>query len=148
MKGINDSEDEAERRHRVAESKIMGALIEDIERIRKQSLIHSIITRLTLLYRLIGDFFPTVKAMGKKEGPLTPAPIYTLEQTNSLIRTYNSIIEDIYMNLKKKDSYVNELKKFELEEQEKYSINEAAKTLYIMSMNILQIMGYMLRWKK
>ena len=67
MKGVNDSEDEAERRRRVAESKIMGALIEDIERIRKQPLIHSLITRLTLLYRLIGDFFPTVKAMGKRK---------------------------------------------------------------------------------
>ena len=83
--------------------------------------------------------------MGKRVNPLTTiAPSFTVEQTNFLIRTYNSIIEDVHSHLRKKDSYIDSFST--LEELDKPTINEVAKTLFIMGTNILQLLSYMIRW--
>jgi hypothetical protein len=144
MRG-NDGEDEVERRRKIAEEKMMGAFIELVEKIRKKPVARSIAFRLLFLSQAIYDFQQTVKAMGSSVDPITtPAPIFTKEQTNFLIKTYNSIIKDIHAHLAKKDSYVTEFSYFK--ELNKPTINEVAKTLFMMGTNILQILSYMLRW--
>jgi hypothetical protein len=147
MKRIDDSESEAERRRKVAEEKMMGAFIEFVERIRKQPVACSIAFRLIFLYQSIYEFQQTVKAMGSSVDPTrTLAPPFTKEQTNFLIRTYNSIIKDLHSHLAKKDSYVTEFSAFE--ELDEPIINEVAKILFMMGTNISQILSYMVRWTK
>jgi len=137
---------EAERRRKIAEEKMWGAIIENIERIRKRPVAFSIISRLYLFYQYINEFLKVVKAVERKVDPLrTPAPSFTKEQTNLLIETYNSIIEDIHSHFRKKDAYI---KKFStLEKLDTPTINDIAKTLYLMGINSSQIMCYMIRWK-
>jgi len=137
---------EAERRRKVAEEKMWGAIIENIERMRKRPLAFSIISRLYLLYQNLNEFLKVVKAMGGEVDPLrTLAPSFTKEQTNLLIKIYNSIIEDLHSHFRKKDSYVEKFST--LEELDMPTINDIAKTLYLMAINTSQIMCYMIRWK-
>lgn len=84
--------------------------------------------------------------MGREIDPLiTPAPFFIKEQTNLLIKIYNSIIEDIHSHFRKKDAYI---KKFStLKELDTPTINDIVKTLYLMGINPSQIMCYMIRWK-
>ena len=139
------SDNELERRRKVAEEKIWGLLIESIEKSRKKHIARSIALRLFFLYESVRKFQETVRTMGKRVNPLTTtAPSFTVEQTNFLIRTYNSIIEDIHSHLRKKDSYIDSFST--LEELDKPTINEVAKTLFIMGTNILQLLSYMIRW--
>jgi len=101
------SEDESERRRKVANEKMWGAIIETTERMRKAPVTQSIMFRFYLLYQSIDEFQKTVKTMGREVDPLrTIAPSFTKEQTNFLIRTYNNILEDLHSHLEKKDSYV------------------------------------------
>jgi len=145
MKKPNTTEKEIERRLRVAEEKIAGAIIELIERARMKPITRSIILRLFFLYKSVYGFQNTVKLMGKKGDPLeTTAPIFTQEQANFLIDIYNDIIDDIHSHFKKKDSYVEKLPKFE--KLDEPTINQVAKTLFMMGMYILQAMSYMIRW--
>lgn len=138
-------ENEVERRRKVAEEKMMGAFIELVEKMRKKPVARSIAFRLLFLYQSIYDFEQTVKAMGSSVDPIrTLAPPFTREQTNFLIRTYNSIIKDFHSHLAKKDSYVTEFSPFE--DLNEPTINEVAKTLFMMGTNISQILSYMLRW--
>ena len=107
MNRVNESEGELKRRRKVAMEKIMGAIIESIERVRKHPLVHSIAFRLLSLYQSIYMFSLTVKKMGSIVDPLrVKTPSFTVEQVNLLIETYNSIIRDIHSHLAKKDSYV------------------------------------------
>jgi len=144
MSGSDDSIDEAERRRKVAEQKVWGAAIEAIDRMRKQPVAYSIILRLWSLYNSINDLLNTAKIIGKNTDPASIAPTFTTEQTNFLISTYNSIIEDIHSNLRKKDPYVTKFSAFKLLHEP--TINDVVKTLFMMETNALQIMSYMLRW--
>lgn len=119
---------EAERRRKLAEEKAMGALIEALERMRKQPVARSIMLRLYFLYMTLHDFSQIVKAMGMNFDPIrTQAPSFTKEQTNLLIKTYNSIIEDLRTHLRAKDSYVNEFST--LNELDEPTINDVAKNI-------------------
>jgi len=146
----NNLEHEVERRRRVAEVKAWGAVIEAIERARKHPTIFSIMLRLLALDKGVREFQEIVKAMGaelvkKGDDPLkTPAPIFTTQQINVYIETYNDIIEDIHSHLRKKNHYVTKFTP--LEKLNKPTLNDVVKTFFIMGMNILQIMGYMVRW--
>jgi hypothetical protein len=144
MSAPDDSIDEAERRRKVAEQKMWGATIEAIDRMRKQPLAHSIILRLWALYNSINELLNTAKVMGRSTDPAGIAPSFTTEQTNFLITTYNSIIEDIHSNLSKKDPYVTKFSAFEILHEP--TINDVVKTLFMMGTNTLQITSYMLRW--
>lgn len=139
------SENESERRRRVANEKMWGAIIETTERMRKAPVTQSIMFRFYLLYQSIDEFQKTVKAMGKEVDPLrTIAPPFTKEQTNFLIRTYNNIIEDLHSHFGKKDSYVREFSA--LEELKQPNMNDVAKILFMMAMNVSQIIFYLFRW--
>jgi len=144
MSGSDDSIDEAERRRKVAEQKVWGAAIEAIDRMRKQPVAYSIILRFWSLYNSVNDLLNTAKVIGKNIDPASIAPTFTTEQTNFLISTYNSIIEDIHSNLRKKDPYVTKFSAFKLLHEP--TINDVVKTLFMMETNALQIMSYMLRW--
>lgn len=138
-------EDESERRRKVIEEKILGGVIEIIERARKEPVARSIALRLFFLLENIRQFGEVVKAMGKTTDPLTEkAPPFTKDQTNFLIRTYNSVINDLRSHLERKDSYLREF--FPFEELDDPSINAVAKILFMMGTNILQLISYMLRW--
>lgn len=139
------SENESERRRRVANEKMWGAIIETTERMRKAPVAQSIMFRFYLLHQSVDEFQKTVKAMGKEVYPLgTIAPPFTKEQTNFLIRTYNSIVEDLHSHLGKKDSYVHKFSA--LKELDEPTINDVAKILFMMAMNVSQIIFYMFRW--
>ena len=139
------SENESERRRKVANEKMWGAVIETFERMRKAPVAQSIMFRFYLLHQSIDEFQKTVKAMGKEADPLrTIAPPFTKEQTNFLIRTYNNIIEDLHTHLGKKDSYVHKFSA--LKELDEPTINDVAKILFMMAMNVSQIIFYMTRW--
>ena len=139
----NDSE--AERRRKVAEEKLWGGIIEAIERMRKQPIARSIGLRLGILLLSIDQFEKTVKAMGTSVDPLkTKAPSFTIEQTNFLIRTYNSIIEDLHSHFGERDSYVASFSPYK--ELDEPTLNDVAQILFMMGMNILQILSYMVRW--
>ena len=142
---MNTSDKEAERRRKVANEKMWGAIIETFERLRKKPIAQSIMFRFYLLHQSVDEFQKTVKAMGKEADPLrTIAPSFTKEQTNFLIRTYNDIVEDLHSHFGKKDSHVRGFSK--LKELDEPTINDVAKTLFMMAMNISQIIYYMLRW--
>ena len=102
MSEDNNLERGAERRRKIAEMKIWGAVIETIERARKHPEILSVMHRLTTLYEEVYKFHQAVKKMGadliKKGGdPLkTLASTFTTEQTNIYIEVYNDIIEDMH----------------------------------------------------
>lgn len=72
------------------------------------------------------------------------APPFTVEETSFLIRTYNNVIEDLHSHFGKKDSYVGKFSPFE--ELGEPTINDVAKTLFMMGTNISQIICYMIRW--
>lgn len=65
MKKNSSSESEAERRQEVAEEKVWGAIIEAVERMRKQPVARSMMFRLFFLYRSIGEFQKRLKRWGK-----------------------------------------------------------------------------------
>ena len=139
------SENESERRRKVANEKMWGAIIETTERMRKAPVTQSIMFRFYLLYQSIDEFQKTVKAMGKEVDPLrTIAPPFTKEQTNFLIRTYNNIIEDLHSHFGKKDSHVRKFSA--LKELEQPTMNDVAKVLFMMAMNVSQIIFYLFRW--
>ena len=139
------SEDESERRRKVADEKMWGAIIETFERMRKGPVARSIMFRFYLLHQSVSEFQKTVKAMGQEADPLrTIALPFTKEQTNFLIRTYNNIIDDLHSHFGKKDSYVRRFSAFE--ELDEPTINDVAKILFMMAMNISQIIFYMARW--
>ena len=139
------SPDESERRAKVAQEKLWGYLIEKVERGRMQPIAQSIMQRALLLYQSVGEFQKTVKEMGKHADPLrTIAPLFTTEQTNFLIRTYNTIIEDFHSHFKKKDSYVGKFSLFK--ELNEPTIDDVTKTLFMMGINISQIVSYLSRW--
>ena len=140
------NDNEIERRRKVVEEKLWGSIIENIERLRKKPLISSLFTRLFFLYQALTHFSGAVKEMGIVSNPLkTEAPPFTLEQTNFLITTYNDIITDLHSNLGEEDSFI---KKFSpINQLDKPTINDVAKTLFLMGMNSAQIMAYLLRWK-
>lgn len=138
-------EKEVDRRRRVAEEKIWGATIELVERLRKKPTARSIALRIITIYQPILDFQKTVKMMGKSVNPLkTLVPSYTKDQTNFLIKTYNSLIEDLQHNVGKKDSYVKSF--FIFEELDDPTINEVVKIFFMMATNLSQILCYMIRW--
>ena len=139
------SESESERRRKVADEKMWGAIIETLEKMRKAPVAQSIMFRFYLLHQSIDEFQKTVKAMGKEVDPLrTIAPSFTKEQTNFLIGTYNNIIEDLHSHLGKKDAYVRKFSS--LKKLEQPTINDVAKILFMMAMNVSQIIFYMFRW--
>jgi ribosomal protein S17E len=143
MKG--SSENEAERRSKIAEEKLAGYMIELIERMRKRPIADSITFRLYYLYESIRQFQKVVKAMGKNVDPIkTIAPSFTKEQANFLIRTYNHIIKDIHLHFGKKDSYVRSFPT--LSELETPTLDDVTKILFTMGTNLAQIMSYMIRW--
>ena len=137
--------DESERRRRVAQEKIWGSIIENIERSRRKPIAHSILLRLYFLHQHLTDYSTRSRSVIGGIDPLkTQAPPFTVQQVNFLIRTYNDIINDIYKHFRKKDSYVNEFSPFE--ELDKPTINDVYKTLYMIESESLQIMSYMFRW--
>jgi len=137
-------DNESERRRKVADEKMWGAIIETIERVRVQPKARSIAFRLLGLYQSIVEFQKTVVEIGKSIDYRSVAPSFTTEQTNFLIKTYNSVIEDLCSHFEKKDSYVSGFSTFK--EIDEPSINDVAKTLFMMGTNISQIIFYMMRW--
>jgi len=137
--------DEIERRRKVVAEKILGAIIEYMERYRMSPLARSIGFRLFFLHQSIDEFLQVVRAMGLKVDPTkTIAPPFTIEQTNVLIKTYNSIIQDIQSHFAKKNSYV---KSFSLlKELDEATIDEVDKTLFVMGVHLSQILSYLIRW--
>jgi len=138
-------ENEIKRRRKVAMVKALGALIESLERGRMTPLARSIAFRLVFLHQSVEDLLSVVKAMGLKVDPMkTKAPLFTVEQANILIETYNSVIRDIKSHFAKKDSYISSFSA--IDKLEEPTINEVAKNLFIMGINILQILSYLVRW--
>lgn len=138
------SDDEAERRRRVADEKMWGAIIETLERSRKSPVARSIMFRAFNLHQLISEFQKTVKTMGIDVGHRTVAPEFTRDETNFLIRTYNTIIKDLHSNFGKKDSYI---RTFTVATQlDVPTINGVAKSLFKMATTLSQIIWYLTRW--
>jgi len=141
---MDKSKKEAERRFEVAEEKLAGSLIEYIERGRTSPIVFSIVSRIFTLDHAIREFSEGLKTATKNVPMTTKVPKSTVDQTNFLINTHNSIIEDIHKNLKKKDSYINEFKKFD--ELIEPTLMDIFKTLYMVGMNCAQITSYLIRW--
>jgi hypothetical protein len=146
----NNSENEVKKRRKVVEEKMWGALIELVERTRKKPMAHSIFYRFLFLSSSLSDLQLSVKeiiVILQRKGAdslETQAPSFVIEQMNYLIKTYNSIIKDLHLHFKKKDSYITEFSPFE--ELNKPTIGDIAKNLFMMGTNVSQILSYMLRW--
>jgi len=135
------------RRDLVAQEKLLGYIVESIERLRKKPIAKSIMLRLISLYGFVLDLHKVVKIMGTNPRIVptkTVAPSFTIEQANSLIKTYNGIIKDMKDHLRKKDAYIDSFQ--EMGMLKEATLNEVAKTLFIMGLNIMQIVTYMVRW--
>jgi len=143
---VSIKDNESERRRRVAEEKAWGAIIESIERTRKNPVARSVALRIFYLYNSLYKFADVCKEMGKKSDPLkTIVPSFTEEQTNFLIKTYNHIIDDFHSNFKKKDSLVDKFSPFNKLEQSP-TINDVSKILFMMAINLVQMLCYLIRW--
>jgi hypothetical protein len=138
---------EIERRKEVYEEKMMGMLIESVEKIRKEPIARSIALR---LYNLRNPVYLAQQATflyvrGKNISPFkTSAPPFMATQLNFLIKTYNSVIEDLRSHLAKKDSYISDFSTIDL--IDKPTVDVVTRTLSMMDTNILQILSYMTRW--
>ena len=136
---------ESQRRKRVAEEKLWGALIESIERSRKNPIARSLVFRIFFLYGSLEKFNNLIKIMSINIDPLkTIVPSFTRDQANFLIKTYNDIICDIHSNFKRRDAYVDSFSNFE--ELKAPTFNDVAKRLYMIGMTLNQIMSYLIRW--
>ncbi|MEM2228388.1 MAG: hypothetical protein QXR82_06285 [Candidatus Bathyarchaeia archaeon] len=144
-------EKEAKRRRAVAEMKIWGAIIEATERKRVAPLILSLMFRLISLYKQSGEFQQIVRMMGKDLlnrgfSPLeTLAPSYTIDEVNVYVRMYNDIIDDLHLHLKEKDKYIAKFGYIK-ELTSGSTLNDVMKVLFTVGTNILQILGYIIRW--
>jgi len=133
------------RRKQVIDEKVAGATIEMIERMRTQPVAQSIALRLYYLNNSIVEFIKLISSfkLGKTSHK---APLLLAKRTNHFITTYNSIIDDVEKNLRRKDAYVSSLNKVE---ELKEPINEEIlDTFFTLMTNIEQIMSYLIRWTK
>lgn len=136
---------EAQRRSNVAAEKLWGALIESIERSRKNPIAKSLVFRIYFLNEAIIPFSKLIKTMSIKINPLhTVVPNFTRAQANVLIKTYNHIIYDIHSNFKKRDAKIDSFSAFE--ELEEPTLDDVATVLYTMVIALNQAISYLLRW--
>lgn len=142
----NSSDSEAERRRKVAEEKAYGYLIEAIERARNKPVAFSILLRLLLLHDAVEKHEQTVKELWSTMFRTFPTPSNKtiLDKTNFLLRTYNDVIDDIYLHLQKRDSYIQQISK--IVELEQFQLDDVLDKLYFISISIGQTATYMLRW--
>jgi len=142
-----ESVDEAERRRKVVDEKLMGALIESIERMRKQPVVRSIALRLYSLYDFVYRGQQGAWVYTQAVGPSSlkkQAPTFIATKLNFLIKTYNSIIKDLQSHLGKKDAYISEFSTVDIIDNP--TIQLAIGTYSMIATNILQIISYLTRW--
>ncbi len=143
------SENELERRREVLGEKLLGALIEYVERTRTRPTVLSIALRLLSLQENINKFGDEIVAalkmmIEKVDFSNTRVPSFITKTINNFIQTYNDIIENVHSHLRKKDSYVEKFST--LEEIHEPTIEETIYILTTMQMNISQIVSYLVRW--
>lgn len=142
---MSEKDSEAERRRKVAEEKVWGALIESIERSRKNPIAKSLVFRIVFFYGAIEQFSNLIKIMSSKINPVkTVVPTFTRDQANVLINTYNDIIHDIHSNFRRRDAAIDQFSDFKLITEPTY--DEVAKILYRMGVALYQALGYLVRW--
>jgi len=141
---------EAERRSVVAQEKAWGARIEALERTRMHPVASSIAKRLLSFYDKAQPFLNGVKemslALAKRSANTINDPVVpiTTNQTNVLVRTYNSIVKDLHLHLGKRDSYVTTF--CALDELDEPTYGDVLSTLYTLVVNATQILAYLRRW--
>ena len=142
---MSEKGSEAQRRAEVAEEKLYGALIEAIERSRKNPIAKSLAFRMIYLSGAIEQFSNLIKPMSNDINPVkTVVPHFTRSQINVLIKTYNDIIHDIHSNFRRRDVTVNGFS--DLEELEAPNLNDVNKILYTMWIALYQAISYLIRW--
>lgn len=140
-----EKESEAQRRMKVAQEKLGGAIIEAIERSRKNPIAKSLAFRIYYLHGSIVEFNNALQIVLSSINPVkTVVPTVTLSGINVLIKTYNDIISDIHLNFKKRDATVNSFSDFE--ELETPNYNDITKIVYRMAIALNQVMSYLVRW--
>ena len=136
---------EAQRRAKVAEEKLYGALIEAIERSRKNPIAKSIVFKMFFLHRSIEQLKNSLIVLSTSIDSLQNiVPNFTISQANFLIKTYNDIIYDIHTNFRRRDATVNGFSDFD--EIEAPTYEDVANIAYMMEIALAQATSYLIRW--
>jgi len=136
--------DEVLRRLNVVEEKLAGALIESVERMRSNPIVQSISFRILNFHQSLIGFRDIVGELLKSISAYDKAEPHIKEIANYQIITYNSIIEDLQTNFKKKDSYIKSFSKIDLFDEP--TIADLGVMIHKISNNNLQILTYLIRW--
>ena len=136
--------DEIKRRLKVADEKMAGFVIENIERLRNKPMTQSIAMRLyelnDFMKLIVGIMHESFKNMWAFS---TPSPFLT-NQTNLIIRIYNNIIEYLQTNLRKKDAFIDSFNS--IDELNNPQLKDVIDMIFKLKLNINQIFCYLIRW--